>query len=123
MDVKLLEIRDRATMIPVMAVALIERNMAEQFLLRRAGFAPENIGPAMDPVPERYVVLVMLTDCDAEYDPFSWDRHARTLPVAHQHIIRKWEEITSGDVIDVEYILGVTSEPKVSERLTSPYGV
>lgn len=128
MDVKLFEIRDRATFIPVMAIALIERNAAENYLLRRAGYAAEQIANAADPVDgrvfedgcERYVILCKLDGVEAQYDVFEWPGKSRTMPAAHQHIIEKWSTLTSGDVIDVQVILGETTEPKVSERLAHP---
>lgn len=125
MDVKLFEIRDSATFIPVMAVALIERNAAENFLLSRAGYADEQIANEADPVDgrifdlnqQRYVILCKLDGVEAQYDPFSWPR-ARTMSVAHQFIIENWRDLKSGDVIDVQVILGETTVPKTSERLT-----
>jgi hypothetical protein len=36
--------------------------------------------------------------------------------VAHDHIRQHWDELRDGDVIDVEFILGRSSAPKVSER-------
>jgi hypothetical protein len=38
------------------------------------------------------------------------------MPLAHQHIEQNWDLLNDGDVVDVEYILGETSEPKRSER-------
>lgn len=53
----------------------------------------------------------------AEYDPYSWGP-SRTLRVVHGHIIQHWDELKSGDVIDVEFLLGERPEPKVSEQVT-----
>ena len=50
----------------------------------------------------------------SNYDPYSWGD--RTYSVAHNYIQEHWDEIKAGDVIDVEYILGETPEPKLSER-------
>lgn len=36
---------------------------------------------------------------------------------AHRYIESYFDKLNSGDVIDVEHILGETKEPKVSERL------
>lgn len=36
---------------------------------------------------------------------------------AHNWIIDHWQELKDGDVVDVQFILGETKEPKVSERL------
>lgn len=112
MHTKLFEVRDKATFIPVMAtrVAPLEgtSTLPEVYLLRRAGFG--------DPM----VILCRLecsgVDNNATYDPYSW-HGARTMGAAHVHIQKHWEELESGAVIDVEYILGETSKPKNSEAL------
>lgn len=66
---------------------------------------------------EPYVILAKLDGVEAQYDPFRWPNF-RTLGNAHQHIIEHWSELTSGDVVDVEFILGESKEPKQSERVT-----
>lgn len=120
MDAKLFEIRDRATCIPAMAIRLRNRTPKEFHLLRRAGYGAKQIGGPEDAPGklakglEPYVLLCGLSDHQIEYDPYGW-RGARTMPVAHKHIIEHWAELTSGDVIDVEFILGERSEPNASE--------
>lgn len=49
-------------------------------------------------------------------DPHEWGD--RTNANAHMHIIQNWDVLSSGDVVDVEYILKETTEPKKSERIT-----
>lgn len=122
---KLFEIRDRATFMPVMAVRLLvvadcatEPDLAENWLLRRAGYAPDQITRTNE---EPYVILILLDGGGAEYDPFSWRRGARTVPVAHQYIIENWDQLESGQVIDVQFISGETPTAKISERLTEGY--
>jgi hypothetical protein len=116
METKLLEIRDSATFVPVMATLLLttaspgsEERQAEYYLLRRTGFgfAPPS---------------VMLCRLDANggnhqasYDEYGWGM-ARTMGAAHLFIREHWTRLKSGDVIDVEYILGETKVPKQSER-------
>lgn len=112
MTVKLFEIRDRATCIPAMAVHLRNRTPAEFFLLRRAGYSAEQIG-GREEDHERYVVLMKLDGERSTYDPFAWGD--RTMHVAHLHIVEKWHTLESGDVVDVQFILGETKAPKVSE--------
>lgn len=118
MEIKLFEVRDRATTIPMMAVALMHRNEAEAFLLRRSGYATEQIGTELPEGYERYVILVKLDGVEAQYDPYSWPGRTRTIPVAHKFIIENWSQLTSGNVVDVEFLLGERPRPKVSERLT-----
>lgn len=113
MTVKLVEIRDSATCIPAMAVHLRNRDEAEFFLLR-AGYSKEQIGGREDDV-EPYIILWRLVGGEANYDPYGWTN--RTMAHAHKYLIDHWREVTSGDVVDVEFILGESQAPKRSERL------
>ena len=47
-------------------------------------------------------------------------QNLRTMPMAHSWIREHFDEIKDGDVVDVEFLAGVSSAPKVSERLTHP---
>lgn len=51
----------------------------------------------------------------AEYDSFNWS-NARTMHVAHEYLKEHFDDLESGAVIDVEFILGETETPKRSER-------
>lgn len=116
MTIKLLEIRDRATFIPAMAIRLFSMHEREFYLLRRAGFSKEALTGQKDYDGDPYIVLVKFTDFETNYDPFCW-RNDRTMGTVHRHIIEHWSSIESGDVIDVEFILGETTTSKCSERL------
>lgn len=108
MIIKLFEIRDRATFIPCFAFSTISMNVEQDYLLRRAGYAPDS----------HCVMFGNLSQSGnpACYDPYDWlDRTMRT---AHGYIEKHWKELKDGDVIDVEFILGETPEPKESERVT-----
>lgn len=116
MITKALEIRDRGTFIPVIAIKMVPSGLeenydCEHFLLRRSGYGFD------DPC----VVLCRMecsgVDRNATYDPYSWGGGTRTYQVAHQYIIDHFDELKSGDVVDVEFILEETSKPKISERL------
>ena len=123
--VKLFEVRDRATFIPVMAVKLMHGGAgdphagAERFLLRRAGYDASQIDPlAQEPFGlSPYVLLIRLAIGGAHYDPYSWDG-GRTMRIAHMHIIEHWNELASGQVLDVEFILGEKPAPKLSEQVS-----
>lgn len=108
MTYKFLEIRDVGTFIPVLAFSTqaIDEEEPASYLLRRAGF-----GLHCD-----CIYLIKLATGGAEYDPFNWNG-SRTMNVAHQWIEKNWRELKNGDVIDVEFILGITDKQKVSERL------
>lgn len=116
---KLFEVRDRGTFIPVLATLIEvvdpgnewdEWDIRDNWLKRRAGYGPD-----------RCVILCRL-EChgvngNATYDPYSWGVGVRTMLVAHQNILQCWDQLEPGAVIDVEYILGETTEPKRSEFL------
>ncbi len=104
MNIKMLEIRDRATYIPVMAIKMVSEDPRERHHLRALGYGDG------DPL----IVLVMLGGPEAEYDPYKWgDR--RTMLNAHQYIEEHYAELENCAVVDVEYILGEVSAPKESE--------
>jgi len=119
MEIKLIELRDRGTFIPVMAIRLTWRDLIERFLLRRAGFGDEQIAPE-SPSQEPYVIMCSLVNGDlgAHYDPYNW-KNQRTFGTAHRYLIQYWNVIQSGQVVDVEFILGETTEPKQSELITA----
>jgi len=131
MQTKAFEIRDKGTFIPVLATLMLpgpaatlrqqsfneyfNEYIAEKFLLRRAGY---NI---TDPPLS---VLLCRMDADgnarqASGDPYGWGIN-RTFTPAHLYIVEHWEELKSGAVIDVEFILNETPQPKVSERHSEP---
>jgi len=105
MEVKLFEIRDKATFIPAMAIKLVPRTQEERYLLGRSGYS-KNM---------EYVFLLKIGEGTSSfsYDPFSWGN--RTMTNAHCYIKEHFDELKGGEVIDVEYILGESSSPKISE--------
>lgn len=129
MITKAFEIRDRGTFIPVMATKMTpadapklgetngdfaKRFEVERYLLRRAGYPAD--------FSDYCVVLCRMeasgVNRNATYDAHAWGGGARTYFVAHKHIIEHFDELESGAVIDVEFILGETKEPKKSERVS-----
>jgi hypothetical protein len=110
MTTKTFEIRDRGTFIPALAIRLDPVDDRDRWLLGRAGFGttPE--------AQSTYVILHHLQSDQGTYDVF---RHnpARTMRVAHQHIIENFDSLPNGAVIDVEYILGERETPKETEQL------
>lgn len=132
MEAKLFEVRDRATFMPVIAIALTVREFdpmiltekdveeerrrkdAEMFLLRRVGYSRERLHEDCD---SPYILLTRLDGgTPAEYDEYAWGN--RTWHYAHHYINENWTTLKSGDVIDVEYILNESNKPKESERVT-----
>ncbi|HVJ71618.1 MAG TPA: hypothetical protein VM531_08960 [Sphingomicrobium sp.] len=124
MEIKLFEVRDRMTFIPVIAVKLAYRDAAERYLLRSAGYTEEQIRPNLSGIkviggePEPYVLLTRLEGGECNYDPYKWTTGARTLPAAHRYIIDRWDMLATGEVVDVEFIHGEKPTPKQSESQT-----
>ena len=107
MIAKTFEIRDAATFIPALAVKLEPGNEQDRYLLNRAGYALKMEDEA------DYVVLWRLEGGDCDWNIFDWSN--RTMRKAHQYIRDHFDDLKSGSVIDVEYILGISSQPKESE--------
>jgi hypothetical protein len=111
MEVKLFELRDRSTFIPVLCVRLSSRNEAERYLLARSGYGRTS---------EEHQDYVLMTGVvggsgEVKCSPFDWVGN-RTRKVCHQHIIEHWDELESGQVVDYEFITGESAAPKRSER-------
>jgi hypothetical protein len=110
---KIVEIRDRGTFIPALAVQMGSRDDQERWLLSSAGF-----GKSAEE-QSRYVVLVKINGgepCDAHIDPEGWGKNPRTYNVAHRWLQQHFSDVAQGQVIDVEYLLGEAPAPKVSDR-------
>lgn len=107
-ETKLFEIRDAGTFIPVAATRVINGGDATSWLVSRGGWALGD-GPTH---------VWRLSENVGYSDPLDWGGQSRTMQVAHQHIIEAWDSLESGAVIDVEFLLGMRAEPKLSERVT-----
>ena len=112
-ETKVLEVRDRATFMPVLAVAMCpdSEQPKEARLLHSAGYTPET-------------TLVMLTPLTghptvSSYDPHDWEG-SRTLSTAHAYIEEHWAELKDGDVVDVRFILNETNAPCASDFFAIP---
>lgn len=100
MKIKLLEIRDRMTLIPAIT---IEISGFDGPLARHAGYG------------DRCILLARLGGGEIHFDPYDWASSARTMGTAHNYIIENWDSIENGQVICVETILGERTTPKESE--------
>jgi hypothetical protein len=109
MQPKTFEIRDRLTFIAVLAVKLEPSNDADQYLLNRSGFG--NSGGSQG----SHVLLTRLNTFQSEYSPHGWDKTSRTMYAAHEYIQENFDELESGSVVDVEFILGESNSVKTSE--------
>lgn len=113
METKILEILDRSTYIPVMAVRLQvddDTSSVERDLLRDAGYAEDDLRGG------RFIVLITLSGGigRAVCDPYDWG--SSTLTVAHTYIVEHWDDLQPGQVVDAEFVRGESSAPKSSER-------
>ena len=108
METKLIEVRDAGTFIPVLCVRPSPSSGPEEYLWARSGYGHN---------PETYVLVGEINGGSGLLlsDPYGW--RSRTLRLAHTYIEARWDELVTGDVVDVEFIQGGTPAPKVSERL------
>jgi len=110
MTTKVLEIRDEGAFIAALAIRMTGDNPIQNYYFWRCGYPSDGSS----------IMLMMLYDGKATNDPYEWralGMGPRTLPVAHDWIIDHFDELSDGDVVDVQVILGETSTPKISERL------
>jgi len=105
MQIKTLEIRDVATSIAAFAFSVTPDNAEQRYLLCKAGYGTDS----------DLIVLGFLNGRrPACYSPYDWND--RTMTIAHRFIEENWDSLKDGDVVDVEFILGETTEKKISER-------
>jgi hypothetical protein len=102
-EVKCLEIRDKATFCPVICIRPVPDNEGQRYLLRQDGYQGN------------HCIILIKNQCNGvSYDPYEW--RDRTFRTAHLWIEKHWHELVDGDVIDVEFILQETTEKKRSAR-------
>lgn len=115
MIAKTFEIRDAATFFGALAIKLEPSCEADRYLLARSGYGTDM---------ERQSEYVLFTRLDGTgpcyYDPFEWGMVPRTMAVAHRYVNEHFDELKSGDVIDVEFILGETKVKKITEAVVLP---
>jgi hypothetical protein len=112
MHIKVLEVRDALTFIPVIAICVAGKDDFERYLVAKAGY-----GLTFDEQKE-FVLMSPLVGGFSnriEYDHHKWEDQ-RTLGNAHKYIREKFWGLQTGEVIDIEFILGEKSEPKKSQR-------
>lgn len=110
MKTKLFEVRDSATFIPVIAIKLGSDDEAERYLLAESGYGVTAEDQSC------YVLVSRLNGGRnaLTYNPLDWD--SNTMCQAHEHICEMFDQLESGSVIDVEYLRGVSTRPKISQR-------
>lgn len=103
LDSKVVEIRDEGTHIGGLAIKMASESAPQRAHLRRHGY----------PANGTCIVLMKLGNQEASSDPYFWS--SRTMQVAHDWITNHYDEIHDGDVIDVQFIVGETQQPKTAE--------
>jgi hypothetical protein len=96
----------RNVVIPVICIRPVAENEGQRYLLRRDGYAADETERCMIDAQCRGVA----------YDCYDWPGATRTKKHAHDFIAKHWHELEDGDVVDVQFILGETTERKISER-------
>ena len=100
MTIKTIEIRDAGTFIAALAIKI---SSADGYLARRAGYGEFGC-----------VLFGRMAGREWNYDPYEWGD--RTMATAHHWITEHFDEIDSGAVVDVAFLLGETRAPKASEE-------
>jgi len=109
LNTKIFEVRDRMTYIPVLATRLRPTTEWERRTIWRAGYDPNR--------PLDYIIFSRLggDEQKQQCDPCGWGESSRTMFRAHRYVEENWDTLDSGDVIDIEHIMGETTQPKKSE--------
>jgi hypothetical protein len=105
-ETKLLEIRDRMTFVPALAVRVRHEpgdGSRPNQLIARGGF---HHGEG--------IYLIRLADARAQVDPYEW-LNDRTHKAVHLHLIDHWSEVKDGELIDARVILGEETVPAETE--------
>lgn len=98
-NIKTLEIRDCATLIPAFAIKMVPSDEMELFLFKDAGYRS---------YANPYIILISLqAPWYARRYSADWENESpRTMMTAHKYIEENFHILKNGDVIDVEFILG-----------------
>lgn len=104
MMIKMFEILDRNTFIPAIAIKMTSSQPKERWLLMKGGFTND--------IP--LICLFPIHKTQVHWNYHNWND--RTFTVAHNFITQNFDELKSGAVIDVEFILGEKLFAKESER-------
>lgn len=107
---KSFEVRDVATFIPVIAVAMQTPSDDDSYLMRRVGYIGYLKG--------KKNILVTRIDNNVTIG-FASEWASNTMRTAHKFIENNFDQLQNGEVIDVEFIIGRSTAPKQSERYTN----
>jgi len=105
MQTKYFEMRSPGTCVPLIAtrVMTVSYNMLSDEvservykLLKRAGYGQGS--------QNLVLITFLIGSVKAEYDPYKWPTN--DMRIAHIYIEENWDSLKTGDLIDVEKILG-----------------
>lgn len=107
--VKIFEVRDKGTCLPVVAIRLTADDPQEAKLAQRCGYGDAEVQP------EYVLVAPLAGGAPLHYDVYARLEPTRTLRTAHDYIIRHFAELRPGAVVDVQWILGEIPAPRESD--------
>ena len=106
METKLFELRDHGTFIPLLCIKprFPSPHAFEAKMAWRYGYKDT-----------RAVIVTHMgtPDRGCHSDPSAWGD--RTFQAAHRYVEEQWENLSTGDLIDVRVVLGETATPCPSE--------
>jgi hypothetical protein len=109
LDAKLVEVRDDATCMPVMAIRMKTDDWNDEAKVwgihTRSGYPRDGSG----------IVMMVLADQRAQVDPYGWSDH-HTLGLAHHYIYENFDSLKDGDVLDVRVLRKERTVPVESDR-------
>jgi hypothetical protein len=110
--VKFFELRDSMTFIPVVCFQIDPSKLSEEekYLAGRAGIRTRT-----------FIYMLELTSDQMFWDFNRWGGARDTRHICHDYIYKHWEELSSGDVVDAEFLLGEKDQPAISERIGEPH--
>jgi hypothetical protein len=115
-EVKLFEVRDRGTLIPMLAMRVSALHSGKDWheqdcdelkvvkLIARAGFGESGS-----------IAMLHLGEPKYGWRFNAYDWRDRTFHAAHLYVEQHWDELRSGDLIDVRVVLGEARLPCESE--------
>jgi hypothetical protein len=110
METKLFELRDRVTMIPIMATRLEAANEQEAWILGNSGFG---VGRQSH---MKYIMMGELIGGGRVWTSDPFKQPIEELRQAHMYILEHFDDLEHGAVIDLEYIRGERDTPSKSDR-------
>lgn len=112
--IKIFELRDEGTTMPIIAIKPHRESESTRWCWARSGYGTK------DNDQQAYILMARLAGGDGilTCDPYKHGTNARTLRVGHEWLLKhdNFMALDSGDVIDVQHILGETETRKRPER-------